>query len=78
MIAHIVTTLALATSDDTHLVDARDLLTASIDQLSTSTTRTRALALTQARLAVLHQHTGDRDRADHWLAPTPPTCAPPA
>jgi hypothetical protein len=66
-IAHTTASLALATGDDTHLVDAHDLLTASIDQLSTSTTRTRALALTQARLAAVHLHTGDHDRADRWL-----------
>jgi transcriptional regulator with XRE-family HTH domain len=67
MTAHATATLAIATGDDTHHADAHDLLTSSIDQLST-TTRTRALALTQARLAALNRHHGDTDRADHWLA----------
>jgi hypothetical protein len=66
MTAHTTATLALTTGDDTHHADARDQLTHAIDQLATSH-RTRALALTQARLAALHQHTGDTDRADHWL-----------
>jgi transcriptional regulator with XRE-family HTH domain len=65
--AHALATLAVATGDRTHLSDATDRLTRAVDQLST-THRTRALALTQTRLAALLLHTGDTDRADHWLA----------
>jgi predicted negative regulator of RcsB-dependent stress response len=62
MCAHAIASLALATSDDTHLADAHNQLTKAIDQLAT-TTRTRALTLAQSRLAMLYLHTGDGDQA---------------
>jgi transcriptional regulator with XRE-family HTH domain len=64
--AHAATTLALTTNDDHHLADATARLTRAIDELAT-TARTRALALTQTRLAALHLHTGNPDHAAHWL-----------
>ena len=66
MIAHALATLAMATSDDNHLADAYDLLTRAAGSLA-ATCRTRALTLTQVRLAALHLRTGDSDRADRWI-----------
>jgi transcriptional regulator with XRE-family HTH domain len=64
--AQAATTLALTTNHDNHLADATARLTRAVDDLAT-TGRHRALALTQTRLAALHLHTGDPDRAAHWL-----------
>jgi transcriptional regulator with XRE-family HTH domain len=68
--AHATATLATATGDDTtvddtHLADADQQLSRAAAALA-ATGRTRALALCQARLALLHLHHGDPDRAHHW------------
>jgi hypothetical protein len=66
MCAHAVTSLALATGDDAHLADAHDRLTRAAGELA-ATTRARALALVQSRLAGLCLHTGDGGGAAGWL-----------
>jgi transcriptional regulator with XRE-family HTH domain len=63
--AHATATLAATTGSDTHLADAHRQLTDAAGTLAV-TGRTRALALCQARLALLHHDHGDLDQADRW------------
>ena len=64
--AQAATTLALTTGDDNHLTDASLRLTRAVDDLTT-TSRNRASALCQLRLAALHLHNGNPDEAARWL-----------
>jgi hypothetical protein len=63
--AHATATLATTTGSDTHIADVHKRLTHAAGTLDV-TGRTRALALCQARLALLHHDHGDPEEADRW------------